>query len=170
MDEPKLINHNFYRDSRGFFRKVLDQEHLRETGIETFQASEMFTTSTKRYGVRGMHVQIEPFASRKLVWVTEGEILDVLVNLRTKTVFTFELSRDCRQMLYIPRHFAHGFQVLSRNATLNYLTDVEYNRQYDTGFHVKSFDFNWPKPIGAISERDQNLADFKEFNESHEFR
>lgn len=165
MKTPVLTNMRKTLDKRGDFKKILDQDVLQNMGIEFFRAVEMFSSTTKKFGVRGMHIQGQPNKCRKLIWVTKGCILDVVVNVQSGEVFSFYMDDSLDKVLYVPENFAHGFQALSDKATVNYLTDAKYDPKSDTGFHVESFGFNWPEPIGVISERDQNLANFKEFNE-----
>jgi len=167
METPKLINVKKLIDERGYFQKILSQDKLRSIGLPNFEALEMFSTSTKQYGVRGMHVQVSPYASRKIVWVTHGEIIDVVVDVQSGVVRTFKLSVKTNSALYIPRNFAHGFQVLTKEATVNYLTDAEYSEECDLGFHAQSFDYEWPKPIRFLSERDQKLQTYRKFREEH---
>jgi dTDP-4-dehydrorhamnose 3,5-epimerase len=163
MELPKLLTVKKITDERGYFQKILSQSLQRELGIEEFRALEMFSTSTTRYGVRGMHIQVPPCETRKILWVSQGEIIDVLVDVNSGEIFTFKLNENSERALYIPNSFAHGFQVISDNATVNYLTDNEFNQEFDSGFHFNSFGFTWPKPIGVVSKKDQGLASFKEF-------
>ncbi len=163
MDDPLLIYVNKNNDERGYFQKILDPVNLRNSGVRTFKAVEMLTTSTIKHGVRGMHIQMPPYQSRKIVWVTSGEILDVLVDLRSKRVFTFELRDETEFALYVPANFAHGFQVLSDAAIVNYLIDSQYNQEFDTGFNPLTFGFQWPKPVSVMSARDKNLKHFEDF-------
>jgi len=165
-ETPLLFAARRVYDERGYFQKILDPGKIRISGVKEFQAVEMFSTSTRQYGIRGMHIQVSPHQSRKLVWVTHGEILDVLINMESKEVFTFELKEDSELVLYVPQNYAHGFQALSEKTIVNYLTDIEYHQASDTGFNPLSFGFHWPKPIGVMSERDMNLVDFEEFCES----
>lgn len=167
METPRLIHTKMLLDQRGYFQKILSQDILRNVGIPSFKAVEMFSTSTKRFGVRGMHVQVSPHESRKIVWVTQGEIIDLVVNIYSGMVYTFKLGEESHSALYVPINFAHGFQVLTKKATVNYLTDSEYNRECDVGFHPTSFGFDWPKPVRFLSERDQRLTSFKEFREQN---
>jgi len=163
MNKPLLVTASRIVDNRGYFQKILDSIRLEESGIDEFRASEMFTTVTRQNGIRGMHVQISPVASRKLIWVTQGKILDVIVDLNSREVFTFDLNENSENLLYVPANFAHGFQVLSSSATVNYLTDVAYCRDSDVGFNPLTFDFKWPRPVSIMSNRDQSLPSFRDF-------
>ena len=163
MNKPILITSSRMNDSRGYFQKILNPIKLREFGIQEFRASEMFTTITRQNGIRGMHIQVSPCASRKLIWVTQGEILDVVVDTGSKEIFTFDLNENAENLLYVPHNFAHGFQVLSSSATVNYLTDVPYCWKSDVGFNPLKFGFKWPRPVSVLSNRDQSLPSLKDF-------
>ena len=163
VNKPILITMSRMMDNRGYFQKILSPIKLRELGIEEFPASEMFTTVTRQNGIRGMHIQVSPCASRKLIWVSQGEILDVLVDIGSKEVFTFDLNENDENLVYVPRNFAHGFQVLSSSATVNYLTDKVYCEECDLGFNPLTFNFEWPRPLSVISNRDRNLPCFEDF-------
>jgi dTDP-4-dehydrorhamnose 3,5-epimerase len=164
MELPLLIPVEKVLDDRGYFHKILDQGILSDNGIKDFQAFEMFSTLTKKNGIRGMHIQKSPHQIRKLVWVSAGEILDVVVNVGSREVYTFEMNANSDFILFVPKNFAHGFQALTMDTTVNYLTDAPYNRESDTGFNAFSFGFEWPRPTSVISIRDQNLRHFEEFH------
>jgi dTDP-4-dehydrorhamnose 3,5-epimerase len=164
-EQPTLISVSKVEDARGYFQKFLDPRKLCHHGIAKFQALEMFSTSTKKYGIRGMHIQVSPHQSRKIVWVGSGEILDVLVDVISGEVYTFELHENSELVLYIPPNFAHGFQAMADGTQVNYVTDARYNKECDTGFNPFSFGFKWPKPVSVLSERDQKLMDFEGFCE-----
>jgi dTDP-4-dehydrorhamnose 3,5-epimerase len=163
MNKPILFTSARMNDSRGYFKKILNPIKLREFGIQEFRASEMFTTVTRQNGIRGMHIQVSPCASRKLIWVTQGEILDVVVDTGSKEIFTFDLSENAENLLYVPHNLAHGFQVLSSSATVNYLTDVPYCEASDVGFNPLTFGFKWPRPVSVVSNRDQRLPSLRDF-------
>ena len=71
MEDPRLIPFREFLDERGTFQKILDPRNQAVYGLNDFSAVEVFTTTTKKHGIRGMHVQIQPYASRKIVWVTK---------------------------------------------------------------------------------------------------
>mgnify|MGYP001456889691 FL=1 len=116
-----------------------------------------------------MHFQVPPFDQAKLVRCVSGNILDVVVDLRinSKTYgkfFSIELSSENNKQLFVPRGFAHGFQVLSETANVNYKVDNFYNPKFDSGiiWNDKDLLIDWNldlKPI--ISSKDLNLESFK---------
>ncbi|MFX6011251.1 dTDP-4-dehydrorhamnose 3,5-epimerase, partial [Acinetobacter baumannii] len=74
----------------------------------------------------------------KLVRVLEGRVLDIAVDLRKKSStygehIAVELSGESRTQFYVPRGFAHGFVVLSENATFFYKCDNYYNKAAEGG-------------------------------------
>jgi dTDP-4-dehydrorhamnose 3,5-epimerase len=112
--------------------------------------------------VRGLHFQKEPYAQSKLVRCTRGEIFDVGVDLR-KGSSTFgkwvsaSLSESNRNMLYVPRGFAHGFQVVSDTAEVQYSVDNEYTPKYEGGllWNDSALGIPWPIKNPILSERDK---------------
>ena len=167
MEFPRLIETKLSHDERGSFKKILSLELAQSSGIGSFHAVEMFTSQTKLHGIRGMHIQGEPKSSRKIIWVSRGKILDVVVNVdfgpEYGKIHKFELDENSNFALYVPASHAHGFQALSNNAVVNYLTDCEYAKDYDFGFHPESFDFKWPYAASVMSYRDSSLPPFGEF-------
>jgi len=97
-------------------------------------------------------------------------ILDVAVDLRTNSKtygksFSIELSSENNKQLFIPRGFAHGFQVLSETAIVNYKVDNYYNSKSESGliWNDKDLSIDWKlniKPI--LSKKDLKLMSFKD--------
>ena len=104
--------------------------------------------SHSRYGVlRGLHFQKGRYSQSKLVRVVRGRVLDVAVDIRRGSP-TFgrhvavELTEDNKRQFFIPRGFAHGFAVLSDEATFQYKCDNPYA----------------PESEGAIAWNDPSLS------------
>jgi dTDP-4-dehydrorhamnose 3,5-epimerase len=59
-------------------------------------------------------------------------------------------------MLYIPPGFAHGFQTLSDNTTVEYLMGVEYVPDLYDGFRYDDpmIGIPWPETVAALSAND----------------
>ena len=135
-------------------------------GVNFIQDNEVIS---KKGVVRGLHFQRPPFTQTKLIRVIEGEILDVIVDLRKTSetfgkVFSIELSAENKRQLLVPKGFAHGYATLSESATVLYKVDQYYQKSYDTGIHPLSEDLgiDWGvKPI--LSEKDQNLVNYSDF-------
>jgi dTDP-4-dehydrorhamnose 3,5-epimerase len=67
-------------------------------------------------------------------------------------------------IIFIPKGFAHGFQVLSKEAEITYLVDVPYKPEYDVGivWNDEDLKIDWPIKQPILSEKDKNLPKLKE--------
>ena len=96
--------------------------------------------------------------------------MDVAVDLRTNSKtygksFSIELSSENNKQLFIPKGFAHGFQVLSEIAIVNYKVDNYYNPKSDSGliWNDKDLSIDWNLDIKPIlSDKDLKLISFKD--------
>ena len=165
---PLLIKTKKITDSRGSFNKIFSQAIV-QTHLILSNIAEIFTTCSSIYTIRGMHFQRKPHEIGKLVWVSNGSILDYVIDIRDQPsfgeVYKFELSSNNGGCLWIPPGFAHGFQSLDNNTIVNYATDGSYNLESDTGIHWDSFGGNWVKPPKQISTRDSNFLTLSEYRE-----
>ena len=105
-----------FKDERGGFQKLFNEDFFRENGLDT-DFREFYYSVSHRDVIRGMHFQLPPFDHTKLVYVSQGHILDVVVDLRKSSptfrqYFSVELDDEKAQYLYIPKGFAHGFRSL----------------------------------------------------------
>ena len=158
--EPKVFG-----DDRGYFFESYNEKLMADAGITTVFRQD--NQSFSRYGViRGLHFQLNPYSQSKLVRVVEGEIYDVALDLRKGSPtfgkwFGIELSAQNKRQLYIPQGFAHGFSVLSQQATILYKCDNFYNQQYEGGviYDDPALGIDWKiDPAGAIvSDKDKTL-------------
>lgn len=140
LDIPDVIlcEPQVFGDSRGYFSETFRHDKLQEFlgyTINFCQDNE----SKSSYGVlRGLHYQLSPYAQTKLVRVIHGRVLDVAVDIRIGSP-TFgqhvavELSSENKKQLLVPRGFAHGFLVLSPEATFAYKVDSYYSVECDRG-------------------------------------
>ncbi len=118
-----VIEPAVHGDARGFFYESFNAARFAEAGLDlTFVQTNV---SRSAHGVlRGLHYQW-PNPQGKLVSVLEGEVYDVAVDIRVGSP-TFGrwaaaiLSADNKRHFWVPEGFAHGFAVLSENATFVY--------------------------------------------------
>jgi len=163
--EPRI-----FKDARGYFYESFQQERLELQGLKYKFIQDNQSRSV--YGViRGLHYQKNPFAQAKLVRVTEGAILDVALDIRPGSPsygkwFAIELSADNFLQLMIPEGFAHGFSVLSDQATLQYKCTQYYHPESDAGirFDDPDLQIDWKvEPEKAIvSDKDRVLPYLKQ--------
>jgi len=163
-----IIEPQLFKDDRGFFYESYNKNNLDKfINIVFVQDNE---SKSDKGVIRGLHFQAPPFEQTKLVRCVSGNILDVAVDLRTNSktygkFFSIELSSENNKQLFIPKGFAHGFQVLSETAIVNYKVDNFYNPKSDSGiiWNDKDLSINWNldlKPI--LSVKDLTLISFKE--------
>ena len=168
IEAVKLIHQFRADDERGSFIKTFHHKSLREQGIE-FELRESFYSVSVQNVIRGMHFHHPPFDHDKIVFCTQGQILDVALDLR-KTSPTYgqcvaaRLSFESHQALFIPKGFAHGFLTLSETATTFYLVSGEYNQQADDGIRYDSFGLDWNVAQPILSKRDLDFTTLQNFN------
>jgi len=163
----------YSEDQRGDFVKVLHAPSFTEAGLE-FSFTESYYSTSKKGVVRGMHFQIPPHDHCKLVYSVDGEVMDVLLDLRKGSPaygnhVTLILSKTKRNSVYIPKGVAHGFLVKSDWATLVYMTSTEYNAAADQGVLWNSFGLDWGLDQPELSERDRGFVSLEELNSPFKF-
>ena len=112
----RVITPTVHGDARGYFMETYQQRDFAQAGIDvTFVQDNQ--SSSSRGVLRGLHFQIN-YPQDKLVRVVRGEVFDVAVDIRKGSPtfgkwFGSVLSAENKKQLFIPKHFAHGFCVLS---------------------------------------------------------
>lgn len=174
LDGVLIIEPKVFGDERGYFFESYNEERFREeTGLDITFVQD--NESKSSYGVlRGLHFQKVPHTQGKLVRVVSGRVLDVSVDIRRGSP-TFgkhvavELSGENHRQVYIPRGFAHGFVVLSREAIFQYKCDSLYAPQSEgaIAWNDPQLGIDWRLPLEdlVLSEKDKNhpmLADADE--------
>jgi len=160
-----LIQPEVFGDTRGYFVETFRQDLFDQfIGQSTNFVQDNESKSSKGV-LRGLHYQLPPYAQAKLVRVIEGRVLDVAVDIRRNSL-TFaqyvavELSDENRCQLFIPHGFAHGFVVLSEQATFAYKVDNYYQPKYDRGiaFNDPELAINWQIAESELSLSTKDLA------------
>ena len=141
-----LLEPDVFGDERGYFFESYSEQSFDRLvrPVRFVQDNE----SMSKYGVlRGLHFQRGAHAQSKLVRVVRGRVLDVAVDIRRGSPtfgrhVSVELSGDNKRQFFVPRGFAHGFSVLSDEATFQYKCDNLYA----------------PESEGAIAWNDPSLG------------
>ena len=173
--ELAVLTPTIFEDHRGKFFESYHQKKFAALGIGASFVQD--NQSFSKYGtVRGLHYQCASHAQAKLVQVVAGEILDVAVDLR-KGSTTFgqwqgiKLSAENKKQFFIPKGFAHGFCVHSKQATVLYKCDAFYNPAAEQGiiFNDPTLAINWQIAAEKIivSEKDRILPTFQKFCDQH---
>ena len=171
LQDAYVIEPRIFNDERGYFLETFSQRKWNEVLPEYQWVQDNLSVSTKGT-LRGLHLQRGNNAQTKLVRVSQGEVLDVIVDLRPesssfKGTFSLELSAKNQKQLLVPRGFAHGFVVLSDHATFEYKCDNFYAPQSETGlaFNDPDLAIDWkltPNQF-VLSPKDQILPSLKDF-------
>ncbi len=168
IDGLYIIEPKVFGDHRGYFFESFNHNSFKKEGLEYDFVQDNEARSI--YGVvRGLHFQLPPYTQAKLVRVFEGEVLDVVVDMRKSSAtfgqsFSILLSAENKKQLLIPRGFAHGYAVLSETAVFFYKTDNFYSKEHDSGvkYDDPNFNIDWKVPImdRILSDKDMQQADF----------
>lgn len=164
----KIFEPRVFADSRGYFFESFNKNTFNEVGI-TCDFVQDNESKSQRGVLRGLHYQLNPMAQAKLVRVVQGEVLDVVVDIRKNSAtfgkyFSVLLSGDNKKQLFIPRGFAHGFAVLSDTCVFQYKCDNFYSKENEGGiiYNDASLNIDWMLPASEImvSDKDQTLPGF----------
>ncbi len=156
-----LITPKVFTDERGFFMETYEKGDFAKEGINTEFVQQNHSKSVKGV-LRGLHYQKEPYEQAKLVRCIKGEIFDVAVDIRKNSpafgkYVSAVLSERNKDMIYIPRGFAHGFEVLSEEAEVMYSVDNIYSKESESGiiWNDNSIKIKWPIKNPCLSEKDK---------------
>ena len=167
-----IIEPRVFSDPRGYFfesysKKDFDREVYPVDFVQDNQSS------SSRGVVRGLHFQKPPFSQAKLVRCIVGSVLDVAVDIRKGSptygqYVAVELSSENHRQLFIPKGFAHGFEVLSDKAVFQYKCDEYYHPEAEGAIYLFDPDLNieWstPQDKSILSAKDLKSGSFKDFD------
>lgn len=168
-----IINNFNTIDNRGLFVKTFNKDLFFKNNLH-FEIKESYYSVSNKNVIRGMHFQLPPSAHEKLVYVSKGSILDVIIDLRKgsktfKQFISVELSNENKKSIFIPKGLAHGFKSLMNDTITVYNVATEYNAELDTGIKFDSFDFNWNSDDIVMSDRDKKFQSLHSFCEKNPF-
>ena len=158
-----IVKTDIYKDSRGFFKEIEKFKTLKKKFI--FDC----LSFSKKNTLRGLHLQKNK-SQAKIITVTQGKILDVVVDLRKKSKtygkhFSIKISDNSDFSLFIPEGFAHGFLCLSKTCTIYYkCTNYRDQKSEITiKWDDKNLKIKWPVRNPILSKKDRlgiNLSDY----------
>ena len=165
-----IIKHSVFLDHRGQFKETFRKKELEKNIGYKLNFCQENVVVSKFKSIRGLHFQNEPYSQSKLISIVEGKILDVAVDIRknSKTYgkyFSYIISSDSHESLFIPKGFAHGYLTLSKRAILTYKVDNYYNKEMECGiaYNDKNLKIDWgiEERELKISLKDKNLKPYK---------
>lgn len=155
-----VIEPAVFGDARGFFLESWNKARYAEAGISAAFVQDNISLS-QRGVLRGLHFQ-NPNAQGKLVYVLQGEVFDVVVDIRLGSP-TFGrwvgqiLSSDNQRQIYMPPGFAHGFCVVSEQALFAYKCTDIYNpgAEGSVRWDDPAIGIQWPVSAPSLSAKDK---------------
>jgi len=162
-----ILHLNKIADNRGGFIKMFNEAFFLEHNLTTLIKESYFSISHKNV-VRGMHFQTPPADHTKLVFVNQGTITDVVLDIRKQSAtfgkyYSLEISADKPKLVYIPSGCAHGFLSKEDNTIVSYMQTSVYNKECDMGILWNSFGMDWETESPIISGRDAAFSCFNNF-------
>jgi dTDP-4-dehydrorhamnose 3,5-epimerase len=164
-----LIEPEIFYDERGFFLESFNQDNFDKViGCKLNFVQDNHSKSLKGV-LRGLHYQREPKAQGKLVRVIQGEVFDIVVDIRKSSPSFGKwigeiLSSENQKQIWIPEGFAHGFLTLSETAEVFYKTTDFYDKNYECSllWNDEDLNINWPTRNPILSEKDRQANLFKD--------
>ena len=154
-------------DERGFFARAFCKNEFTALGLNNEIVQINNSLSRDKGTLRGMHYQLAPKAEDKIVRCIKGSLFDCIIDLREDSPtfckwFGTELSAENRNMLYVPKGFAHGFITLQEDTEAFYLVTEFYAPDKERGvrYNDPKFNITWPIEPIVISDKDKNHPDF----------
>jgi len=160
-----LIQPDIYKDDRGYFFESFKLKEFCKNVYDLNVVLE-FESKSKKNTLRGLHYQTNPNAQSKLVNVSYGKVLDIIVDIKKDSLtfgeyITIELSDENNTQVFIPKGYAHGFLVLSDIAVMHYKLNDYYSPENYTGINFFDTKLNIKLPVEfdnlEISPKDKEL-------------
>ena len=164
-----LIEPTVFGDDRGFFFESFNQAVFEKALNKKINFVQDNHSKSVKGVLRGLHYQLPPHAQGKLVRVIQGEVFDVVVDIR-KSSPTFGkwvgeiISADNKKQIWIPEGFAHGFLTLSDTAEFLYKTTDFYSKDHEQAiiWNDEIIGIDWPMKELSLSTKDKSAVSFKE--------
>jgi dTDP-4-dehydrorhamnose 3,5-epimerase len=168
-----IIEPPVFTDARGTFIKNFNYDDFSNQELH-FDIKETYYSDSMKNVIRGMHFQTPPFDHDKLVYVTSGRILDVILDIRISSptfgkFITVKLTENNNKCVYIGKGCAHGFLSLCDNTRVMYMQTSVYSQEHDAGIRWDSFGMDWEADSPILSARDKSFPALKDFNSPFTF-
>ena len=164
-----LVKPDVFGDERGFFQETWNLRRYTEAGLDRHFVQDNLSLSRKGI-LRGLHFQ-NPGPQGKLVYVLQGEVFDVAVDVRADSPtfgqwYGVTLSAENHHQLFVPEGFAHGFCVTSETALFAYKCTDFYNpkAEFSLLWNDPDIGIDWPIKNPELSEKDKNGQSLSEFS------
>ena len=158
-----LIEPKVHEDARGFFLETYQKTRYEAALGHSLDFTQDNYSRSAKGVLRGLHLQRQR-PQAKLMRVVRGAVFDVAVDVDPCSPnfgrwVSAILSEDNRHQLFIPAGYAHGFQVLSDIADLEYKCTGDYVPDDEAGVLWNDSDLAiaWPIADPLLSAKDACL-------------
>lgn len=162
-----MIEQERHEDERGFFARQVCAKEFATHGLPTNFVQVNNSLSVQRHTLRGLHYQLPPAGETKLVRCIQGSLFDAIVDVREGSAtylqhYAVTLSAANRNMLCVPKGFAHGFLTLEDNTEALYFVDEFYAPGLECiiRWDDPACGIQWPAAPVLLSDKDANQPDF----------
>jgi dTDP-4-dehydrorhamnose 3,5-epimerase len=159
LEGAMIIEPDVFTDDRGYFMETYQRNRYSKKGIDVIFVQDNLAFSTQGT-LRGLHFQ-HPHSQAKLVKVVQGEVLDIIVDVRCGSPSfgcwsRILLSEKNHRQLFVPEGFAHGYCVLSDVAMFIYKCSDFYMPECEKGILWSDPDIgiDWPIKRPILSKKD----------------
>lgn len=173
LDGLLIIEPRVFKDTRGYFYESFQQDRYLKAGLPLFVQDNVSCSTANT--LRGLHYQL-PRPQGKLVWVSQGSVWDVAVDIRRSSPtfgqwFSITLSDENPIQMYIPPGFAHGFCVLSETAIFHYKCTDFYAPECEHGicYNDPKLNISWPITQPILSDKDNTYLTLEEITHERLF-
>ena len=165
-----IIEPEVFEDNRGFFFESFNiKAFYKSTSLHPIFVQDNHSKSSRGV-LRGLHYQLPPYSQAKLVRVIQGEVLDVVVDIRKYSptfgqYVTHTLSAENKKLIWIPEGFAHAYLTLSETSEFLYKVTSFYNPVYERCllWNDNFLRIDWPSFLKIeVSAKDARGRSFKE--------
>jgi dTDP-4-dehydrorhamnose 3,5-epimerase len=163
-----ILKNRFFPDDRGYLAKYFYSDFFVKFN---FKVDDIYTTTSHKNVIRGLHHQKAPYGQAKLVSCLSGSFVDVSVDLREGSqtfakVFSYKLVAGANDALLIPAGFSHGTLSLEDNTTMLSICSGRYMPEHEAGIDMKSIDLAYDASMSIVSIKDRALPDIRSLMKS----
>ncbi len=164
-----------FLDDRGFFKEICKHSEFAENGLPERFVEDNFLSS-KRAVLRGLPYQKNPKARGNSWRVFPAASFDAAADIRQGSPthgrwISGELYGAHRSMVYVPSGFAHGFCVLSSEATVIYKIAAKFSQDFEQGiiWNDRAPAIGWPIAHPILAPKDAALPPLRDAGNNFRF-
>jgi dTDP-4-dehydrorhamnose 3,5-epimerase len=168
LPDLMIIEHEIYRDDRGFFMEVFRNDSFGQAGL-SFDFQQLNHSASAKHVLRGLHMQWDP-PMGKLMRVIRGRAFLVAVDVRLGSPTLgrwhgIELGEGDARQVWAPAGFARGFCSLQDDTQIQYFCTGTYNSAGEGGitWNDAAIGIDWPVSDPILSAKDKSAPRFEDW-------